>query len=51
MEQRFSDAERQRLISLALQAWAHQPDAMLRQIIAKLTGTDTVLIAQRAYSG
>jgi hypothetical protein len=50
VEERFSDAERRRLLSLAMGAVpADRGDDELTAIIAKLSGADTVLIAQRAY--
>jgi hypothetical protein len=52
VEQPFSDAERRRLMRLALEAtpgFQHE-DLELANIIMKLTGTDTVLVARRAYA-
>jgi hypothetical protein len=47
MDETFSDDERQRLIALAMRTWAEKPDDAVRQIIKKLGGVDTVLIARR----
>lgn len=50
IEEQFTDAERRRLICLAMNAFPPaQGDDELTAIIAKLAGTDTVLIAQRTY--
>jgi hypothetical protein len=50
IEEPFDDGERQRLLRLAMAAVPveHGDDA-LTNIIAKLSGVDTVLIARRAY--
>ena len=47
MEELFTDAERHRLIYLLLEAMAKDPT--LDDILSKLTGTDTVIVARRAY--
>lgn len=50
IEEHFTDTERRRLISLAMNAFPPaQGDDELTAIIAKLAGSDTVLIAQRTY--
>jgi hypothetical protein len=48
VEETFTDAERQRLIGLVLAAM-QQRDSVLLAILSKLTGTDTVIVAHRAY--
>jgi len=45
----FTDIERTRLLSLVLAALSGRDDALLVAIVAKLAGTDTVLVARRAY--
>jgi hypothetical protein len=50
IEEPFTDAERTRLLRLALaEALAQVGDLALVNLIAKLTGTDTVLVARREY--
>jgi hypothetical protein len=50
IEERLSDAERRRLLALAMAAVpTERGDPELTGLIAKLSGTDTVLIARRAY--
>jgi hypothetical protein len=50
MDELLTDAERWRLLRLALNAVPiDNGDRELTDIIAKLSGTDTVLIARRAY--
>jgi len=50
IEERFTHSERQRLISLVLAAFpGDHGDVELTAILAKLSGVDTVIIAQRAY--
>jgi hypothetical protein len=51
IEERFTHSERQRLISLVLAAVPRDHgDDQLTAILAKLSGVDTVIIAQRAYA-
>lgn len=50
IEEIFTDAERMRLISLAMGALVSGPDDEATALISKLSGTDTVLIARRAYA-
>lgn len=46
----FTDAQRVRLLGLAMSAIPHHAgDPELTEIIARLSGVDTVLIAHRAY--
>ena len=56
--ERFSDEERQLLVTLVLQHWVKLRDdpaldaakaEKLARIIARMGGTDTVLLADRAY--
>lgn len=48
IEERFTDAERTRLLGIALQAPRHRGgDPELARIIDKLTGPDVVLVARR----
>lgn len=50
IEERFTETERQRLLSLARNAVPKdRGDDELTAIIAKLSGTDTVVVALRAY--
>jgi hypothetical protein len=50
IEERFTHSERQRLISLVLAAFpSDHGDVELTAILTKLSGVDTVIIAQRAY--
>jgi hypothetical protein len=50
IEQKFTDAERKRLLDLAISAVPRtHGDDMLTGIIAKLSGVDTELVARRAY--
>lgn len=50
IDEPLTDAERRRLLALALAAVpADRGDPELTAIIAKLSGTDTLLIARRAY--
>jgi hypothetical protein len=49
-EEQLTDAERRRLLALAIEAVpADKGDPMLTGLIAKLSGTDTVVIVRRAY--
>jgi len=48
IEEIFADTERHRLISLVLGAMA-KDDRTLIDILSKLAGTDTVVVARRAY--
>lgn len=49
-DEQFSDSERQRLLRLTMAAVPKtHGDPELTAIIAKLSGTDTVLVARRAY--
>jgi hypothetical protein len=52
IDQPFTESERRRLLMMAIQAVPHAepPDTELLQIIGKLSGVDTVLVARRAYS-
>ena len=46
--ERLTDAERQRILVVALQALTRDTqDFALRQVVAKLQGVDTVVIVQR----
>jgi len=50
IEQPFNESERQRLLQLAIAAMPNRHgDHELTNIIAKLSGTDTEIIARRAY--
>jgi hypothetical protein len=50
IEEKFTDGERRRLLDLAIAAVPNdRGDQLLTAIIAKLSGTDTVLIAHREY--
>lgn len=50
MEERFTDAERVRLLELCFKAVPREHgDPGMTAIIAKLSGTDTVLVVHRAY--
>jgi hypothetical protein len=51
IDEPFPDDERQRLLALCLMAVpaSGPPDAVMLQIISRLSGTDTQLIARRAY--
>ena len=50
IEERFTERERQRLRSLVLAAVPRDHgDDELTALLAKLSGVDTVLVAQRAY--
>jgi hypothetical protein len=50
VEEAFSESERKRLLLLAMSAIPiDRGDDELANIIAKLSGTDTVIVARRAY--
>lgn len=50
IEERLTDSERRRLLSLAMNAVPQdRGDDELTSIIAKIAGVDVVLVAQRAY--
>lgn len=49
MIEQFSDAERLMLLHLVMDKQLRQPDPALVKIISRLSGTDTVLMARRAY--
>lgn len=50
IEEPFSDAERRLLVTLVINAVPRdRGDPVLTSIITKLSGTDTVLVAKRAY--
>jgi len=51
MDEPFTDSERRRLLRLAIESVpvSQPPDEELLAIIAKLSGTDTMLYARRAY--
>jgi len=48
IEETFTDVERHRLIDLIL-GELNDKDRMLLDILSKILGTDTVLVARRAY--
>jgi hypothetical protein len=48
-EEVLTDAERRRLLLLAINALPNKRDQELCDIIAKIAGTDTVLVVRRAY--
>ena len=49
IEEVFTDIERSRLLKLVLASLSQRDDALLVTIAAKLSGTDTVVVARRAY--
>lgn len=50
IEERFTIEERRLLMRLAMDAMPQdRSDSQLITILSKLSGTDTVLVAQRAY--
>ena len=49
IDQPFTDAERTRLLQLAVAAMPAHADPELTMIIAKLSGVDTVIVSRRAY--
>lgn len=49
IEEKFSDEERQVLLVLSMDAVVREPLPMLEAVLRKLSGTETVLVAHRAY--
>lgn len=50
IEERFSDGERRRLLALCMAAMPlDRLEPELVGLIAKLSGTDTMIVARRAY--
>lgn len=46
----FTDEQRTTLVRLVMDEIARQPSPELAALLSRLSGTDTVLIAQRAYA-
>jgi hypothetical protein len=50
IEERLTDEERRKLLHLVIAAVArNHGDPVLTALVAKLSGTDTVIVAHRAY--
>lgn len=50
VQENFSEEERQLMLRLLIDRQLKQPDPALVRIISRLSGTDTAIVAHRAYA-